>query len=224
MSERIAWIRLVTYIGSSLILITEIYRLILIYLRFIILIPSFYSIFEAIMLWSLFGGFLSLNIGFYGLKKSYPPLLDPKEYSYKLLNKIIYTGIFIVGILLILILFPPLNVVIEEFALLFQLLNSFLWICYYSSVCTWLIAFWSFSNKVKYQEIITNRRMFLHLGLGSLLILVLIIDFIWMFFSGTPLFYFVLAYIGFTIILIFFLIFQIYFFYRATRFSFIIQG
>ena len=122
MLDRSAWIRLITYFGSSLILLTEIYRLILLYLRFIILIPSLYSILEIVMLWCLFGGFLSLTIGFYGLKKSDPFLLDSDKYPISHLKKIIYVGIIIVCILMILNLLPPLHIVEDESLVIFQVI------------------------------------------------------------------------------------------------------
>jgi len=224
MIERIAWIRLSTYFGSSLILLTETYRLILLYLRFIILVPDLYSILEIVMLWCLFGGFLSLTTGFYGLKRSDPFLLDPDKYPSSHLNKIIYVGIIIVSILMILNLLPPLHIVEDELLLIFQVIMSFLWICYYSLIIIWITLFWSFSNEKLIREIINNRRMVLHLCLGLINILLLILDSIWMLFFENTIFIFDLVNIGYYVIFVFFLLFQIYFFYRATRFSFIIHG
>ncbi len=224
MIERIAWIRLITYFGSSLILLTEIYRLILLYLRFIILIPSLYSILEIVMLWCLFGGFLSLTTGFYGLKRSDPFLLDPDKYPISHLNKIIFIGIIIVCILMILNLLPPLHIVEDESLVLFQVIISFLWICYYSFIITWISLFWSFINDKNFREIINNRRMVLHICLGLIIILLKILDSLWMLFSENALLSFDLAYISYVFILVFFLLLQIVFFYRATRFSFIIHG
>ncbi|MFX1282940.1 MAG: hypothetical protein ACFFB5_04760 [Promethearchaeota archaeon] len=224
MKDRIAWIRLITYLGNSIILVTEIYRLILIYLRFIISIPSLFFILELIMHWALLGGFLSIILGFHGLKKSDPVILNPKEYSFSLLNKIIYIGCFIVIILFIQVLLPPSSIIIGEFKTYFQLLVNILWICYYLCICLWIISFWSFSNKKEPKEIVNNRILVFHLCLGSLVVILSILNFFWILFSNNSLFNNDLAYISYIIVLVFFLVFQIIFFYRATKFSFVIHG
>ncbi|MHA2306480.1 MAG: hypothetical protein ACXACU_13935, partial [Candidatus Hodarchaeales archaeon] len=139
MSGRIAWVRLITYIGSSVIFVLEIYRLFLTYLRFIIQIPAFYAILEALMLWGILFGYLCLNIAFYNIYKDNSLLLNSENYSFPILKKTIYIGVFIDILVLLLVLSPPLNLVSSSFTDIFYLMKSILWILYYFSILCWLL-------------------------------------------------------------------------------------
>jgi len=224
MSSRIAWVRLITYIGSSIIFVLELYRLILTYLRFIIQIPALYAILEALMLWGIFFGYLCLNFGFYNMYKDNYLLLNSENYSFPILKNSIYFGAFIDILVFLLVLSPPLDIVSSSFTDRFYLMKSILWILYYFSILCWVLLIWSFIHNKKVTDIVGIPRMVIHSFLGILLILILTIDFFAKLIFTQSILQLFIIFALYLVVLVFFILFQAYFFFRVTRFALLVHG
>ena len=174
--------------------------------------------------WHLFFGFLFLTIGFMKLYNRDPSLLPKNEYNYDLLRRINQIGILICILVLMFILSPPINREDESVPFFLQLLLNCIWIAYYGLISGWLLITSLFTNKMSISEIKNRWRLILHLILGLLLSSEYILQTMGLIFFPNSLLTSGLLVIVITITLVFFLIFQIYYFYKLSRFSFKIIG
>lgn len=224
MKRSIAWVRLSTYLGCSLIGVTMTYRLLLIYLYFIIQIPGLMVVLDSIMLWALLGGNIILNLGLFGLWKYNPPLLDFNEFDYTLLRKILVCGLFVIISIFFTILFPPLTSVKLESQWIFEVLISLVWFIYYLFISIWIFLFWRFVDKNKTFDIFKSKRIFSHVLLGVTIAILWFISSIGVIFFQTHMLNNDIIFVLYEVILVFFLVFQSYYFLKSTRFSFLLFG
>ncbi|MFW9905099.1 MAG: hypothetical protein ACFFFH_12245 [Candidatus Thorarchaeota archaeon] len=170
MSNTIAWTRLSIYGGASLILITEVYRLILVFLSLVILAPSFFAFLQYITHIGLLLGFSCLSIGFFQLYHSGSALLNPEEYPFMFIRRASYFALYMSIILVILILLPPTTILTQDVTILFSAVVSFLWTVFYGLLTFWLTLFWRLENKIKsLNAIIKDIRVSIHMLLSLIL-------------------------------------------------------
>jgi hypothetical protein len=224
MKRSIAWVRLSTYLGCSLIGVTMTYRLLLIYLNFIIQIPGLMVVLDSIMLWALLGGNIILNFGLFGLWKYTPPLLDINEFDYTLLRKILVCGLFVIISIFITILFPPVTSIRLESQWIFEVLISLIWFIYYLFISIWIFLFWRFVDKNNSFDIFKSKRIFFHVLLGVTIASLWFISSIGVILFHTHLLSIEVIFVLYEVILVFFLSFQSYYFFKSTRFSFLLFG
>ncbi|PWI46850.1 hypothetical protein CEE45_14770 [Candidatus Heimdallarchaeota archaeon B3_Heim] len=225
MRSNIAWIRLTIYMSSSLLLLTEIYRLSLILLRFIIIAPPLMAFLQYIMQWGLLLGFSGFTFGLYRVLGAHPPVLDLKDYSVS--DLIIWARVnLIISILLgIKILLPPTPLVSPEIFILFSTLVSASWLLFYSLLVMWIIIYWKIILRENHiNAILFNKRIAIHLILGTL------VTGYW-FLESASLIIFQNAIsaidpvnLTYIIFLILFLFNQNLLFFRVTKFSYLIYG
>ena len=225
MRGTIAWTRLSIYLGSSILLLTEIYRLSLILLRLIIIAPPLMALFQNIVQWGLFLGFSCLTLGLYHILRTHPPILDLEVYSVSDLKIWARTNLIISIILVIKILLPPTTLVTSGAIIVFSTLVSASWLLFYSLMVTWIIIYWKLVLKEKkINTILLNTRIAIHLILGTF------IASYW-FLESASLIIFQEAIstidpvnIIYITLLILFLFNQILLFFRVTKFSYLIYG
>lgn len=224
MKQTIAWTRLSLYFGSSLLLLTEGYRLLLILSSFIILAPLLFAILENLILWGLLIGFICLVIGFYRLKAE-PTLIDLDENTLPILHRnLVLVGIISI-ILFVLMLLPPTSSLTEEVITIFSFIVSVLWTVLYLLLVIWLIHYWMFvSDSRTILSILKNKRKFCHLALGIVITIFWLLESFTMIIFQQAVFNISLVNLVYIMSLVFFLLFQSYFFYRFTRFSLRIYG
>ncbi|GAF69973.1 unnamed protein product, partial [marine sediment metagenome] len=170
MSKTIAMTRLSIYVGASIILVAEGYRLILVFLSLIILAPSLFAILQNTVHLGLLFGFVCLAIGFFQLYNSGSSLLNPEEYSFTFIRRNSFLAFIMSVILVILILLPPTTAVTQDVTIFFSGIVSLLWTVYYVLLVSWLIQFWYLENKIKHlQPFIQNVRLITHISLGVIL-------------------------------------------------------
>ncbi len=225
MKSTIAWIRLSIYLGSSILLLTEIYRLSLILLRLIIIAPALMAFLQNIMQWGLLLGFSFLTLGLYRILRTHPPVLDLEAYSVSDLNSWARINLIMSIILVIKILLPPTTLISPGAFILFSTIVSASWFSFYSILVIWIIIYWRLILKEKkIKTILLNKRIAIHLILGTF------IASYW-FLETASLMIFQeaissidpinLTYITF---LILFLFNQILLFFRVTKFSYLVYG
>lgn len=225
MKGTIAWTRLTIYLGSSILLLTEIYRLALILLSLIIIAPPLMAFLQNIVQWGLLLGFSFLSYGLFRILRSQPPVLDFEVYSVSDLNIWARINLVIIIVLVIKILLPPSTLVIPGAFIIFSSLISASWLLFYSLMVLWIIIYWKLEKKeTKVSTIISNTRIAIHLILGTF------VASYWLLESASLLIFqeaistidtVNLIYI---IILILFLFNQILLFFRVTKFSYLIYG
>ena len=225
MKGTIAWTRLTIYLGSSILLLTEIYRLALILLSLIIIAPPLMAFLQNIVQWGLLLGFSFLSYGLFRILRSHPPVLDFEVYSVSDLNIWARINLVIIIILVIKILLPPSTLVIPGAFIIFSSLISASWLLFYSLMVLWIIIYWKLEKKEKkVSTILSNTRIAIHLILGTF------VASYWLLESASLLIFqeaistidtVNLIYI---IILILFLFNQILLFFRVTKFSYLIYG
>jgi hypothetical protein len=224
MTGRIAWVRLTLYVGSSILLITEGYRFSLIYLGFIIQLTGLLAIFEALVGWSLFLGYLVLIFGLFKLEKQNPPLLSTEEFDYQKLHRVNIYGILLCALLLLFIITPPAGTGEGSAALFLQILLNTIWTFFYAILLIWLPTLRAFTHSESIRNTINERKFVAHLILVILIICEWVLHTLGIIFVPNSVFVTSL----FTPILsgtiVFFLLFQIYYFYKLSRFSYLIIG
>ncbi len=225
MSKTIAWTRLSIYVGASLILVTEGYRLILVFLSLVILAPSLFAILQNITQLGLLVGFICQTIGFFQLYNSGSSLLDPEEYSFSFIRRNSFLSLIISVILVVLILLPPTTALTQDVSILFSAVVSLLWTGYYSLLVIWLIQYWCLANKTSnLQELIQNGRLIVHISLGVILAIFWLLETSSLILLNIVIFALYEINIFYILVLVFFLLFQISFFFKVTRFSLFIYG
>ena len=225
MRGTIAWTRLSIYLGSSIILLTEIYRLSLILLRLIIIAPPLMAFLQNIVQWGLLLGFSCLTVGLYRILRTHPPILDLEVYSLSDLNIWARTNLIISITLVIKILLPPTTLVTPEAFIVFSTLVSASWLLFYSLMVIWIIFYWKLIlKKRKINTILFNSRIAIHLILGTF------VASYW-FLESASLIIFQEAIstidpvnLTYITLLILFLFNQILLFFRVTKFSYLVYG
>lgn len=225
MRGTIAWTRLSIYLGSSILLLTEIYRLSLILLRLIIIAPPLMAFLQNIVQWGLLLGFSCLTVGLYRILRTHPPILDLEVYSLSDLNIWARTNLIISITLMIKILLPPTPLVTPEAFIVFSTLVSASWLLFYSLMVIWIIIYWKLILKErKINTIIFNSRIAIHLILGTF------VASYW-FLESASLIIFQEAIstidpvnLTYITLLILFLFNQILLFFRVTKFSYLVYG
>ncbi len=224
MTGRIAWVRLTLYIGSSTLLITEGIRFSLIYLGFIIQVTGLLQIFEVFVVWALFLGYVVLISGLFVLEKQNPPLLPTDEFDYQKLHRANIFGFVLCALLLLFILSPPAGSGEGSAAIFVQILLNLIWIFFYSLLIVWLLTLRTFTHSESIKNVMKERKFLFHLILIGFLIFEWVSHTFGILFFPTSVFVTSL----FTPILsgtiVFFLIFQIFYFYKLSRFSYLIIG
>ncbi|OLS20022.1 MAG: hypothetical protein HeimC3_42330 [Candidatus Heimdallarchaeota archaeon LC_3] len=225
MTGAIAWIRLSVYFGASILLLTEIYRLLLILLTILIFAPQITAFFQNLVLWGILIGFGILTTGFYKLLKSYPPLLDTEQYPTKKIKSITILGTFLSILIAMLLVLPPITYVSSDFQLIFSIFTSSLWLFYYVNLCLWIIFYWKLIKEITFiPDVIKNIKKGIHLILGIIISGFWLLDlFSWILIQNS-IFNYDFMNIIYIIILILFLLNQILFFFRVRKFSYIIYG
>ncbi len=225
MRGTIAWTRLSIYLGSSIILLTEIYRLSLILLRLIIIAPPLMAFLQNIVQWGLLLGFSCLTVGLYRILRTHPPILDLEVYSLSDLNIWARTNLIISITLVIKILLPPTTLVTPEAFIVFSTLVSASWLLFYSLMVIWIIFYWKIILREKnINAILFNKRIAIHLILGTF------VASYW-FLESASLIIFQEAIstidpvnLTYITLLILFLFNQILLFFRVTKFSYLVYG
>ena len=224
MTGTIAWVRLSLYIGSSTLLLAEGMRFSLIYLGFIIQVTGLFQIIEAIVLWILFLGYSVLTMGLYALEKKNPPLLSPDSFNYQKLHRANIFGVLVCVTVLMFILSPPAGTGENSAALFLQILLNLIWICFYSFLFMWLITLRTFTLSENAKNVFKERKFLAHLTLIVLLIGEWILHTFGIIFDPNSVFVTALFNPILSGTLVFFLLFQIYYFYKMSRFSYLIIG
>lgn len=218
MRGRIASIRLTVYIGLSMLGVTETYRLLLLYLPFIIQVPLLTIILETLMLWILFAGVLIFTLGLIGINRADPPLLSKEEFSYILLPRIYKLGFMLAICLGLLILLPPTTSIVDEFQIFFQMIVSIIWSIYYFLMVLLVLNFYLFYQKETWNTILNNKLISFQILFG------IVLSFLWFLNIFTLILSNEFYFIVYMIILVLYLFCQSYFFLRSTRFAYLLHG
>ncbi|MHA1944504.1 MAG: hypothetical protein ACXAC6_05090 [Candidatus Hodarchaeales archaeon] len=224
MTGGIAWVRLTLYVGSSILLLAEGIRFSLIYLGFIIQVTGLLQIIEALVTWILFLGYLVLVSGLFTLEKKKPPLLSTDAFNYQKLHRANIFGVLLCVLLLIFILTPPAGTGEGSATIFLQILLNLIWIFFYIFLIMWLLTLRTFTLSESSKNVIKERKFLVHLILIGFLICE------WVFYTFGIIFFRTSVFVTslFTPILsgtlVFFLLFQIYYFYKLSRFSYLIIG
>ncbi|MHA1990391.1 MAG: hypothetical protein ACW981_06435 [Candidatus Hodarchaeales archaeon] len=225
MTGTIAWTRLTLYLGASLLLLVEIYRLMVILLALLIIAPGLIVLLQNIIQWGLLIGFSTLTLGFYRLLISNPPLLDPDQYSEKKIKKMYKTGLVTAILLILLSLLPPIEFSSTDFQDILGFFISVLWISFYLSIIYWIVSYWMLEEKKdKLKSIIQDRVRSFHISLGIILVFFWIMNSLSLILTQKEVFLIGVVNISYIIILILFLVNQILFYYRVSKFSYLIYG
>jgi hypothetical protein len=225
MKSTIAWIRLSIYLGSSILLLTEIYRLSLILLRLIIIAPALMAFLQNIMQWGLLLGFSFLTLGLYRILRTHPPVLDLEAYSVSDLNSWARINLIMSIILVIKILLPPTTLISPGAYILFSTIVSTSWFSFYSILVMWIIIYWKLILKEKkIKTILLNKRIAIHLILGAF-----VASYWFLETASLMIFQEAISSIDpinltYIIFLILFLFNQILLFFRVRKFSYLVYG
>lgn len=225
MTKTIAWTRLTIYIGGSLVFLTEGYRLIAILLTLLIISPPLMALLQAVSHWFLLLGFTCLTLGFYRLLISDPPLLDNDKFPLSDIKRSTLLSLMISIVLALLLFLPPSDALDMRISLLTSIIISFLWFFYYTVVIFWIVNHKHLIGDIKNIETISdNKRLFFHILLGVLIIIIWLCEFFTLLIFQTAIFSYDIFNLVYITLLILFLLHQIYFFFNVTRFSYLIFG
>ena len=225
MKGTIAWNRLIIYIGASVLLLVEFYRLALILLRFLIIAPLLLVFLQNIIQWGLLIGFGSLTIGFYRIFESSPPLLNPEDYPTLNIKNLYSTGIIIVIILIILVLLPPISIVSPEFEFIFSIIMSFIWLVFYILLSSWIYLYWKLDINMKnFDSLLQDKKKMIHFFLSIFVAIFWLLDLISLIIIQETIFNTETLNLIYIIILVLFLFNQIILFFNVRKFSFLIYG
>ena len=225
MRGTIAWTRLFIYLGSSILLLVEIYRLSLILLRLVIIAPPLMAFLQNIVQWGLLLGFSVFTLGLFRILRTHPPVLDFEKFS----NDNIYTwsriNLAISIILIILTLLPPTRLVTTGTFVIFSSLVSLSWVFFYALLVTWIILYWMLILKeTSFMKIVLNRRILIHLFLGILIVFYWFLELVSLIIFQEAISSIDLMNISYIILLSLFLFNQILLYYKTTKFSYEIYG
>ncbi|MHA1971510.1 MAG: hypothetical protein ACTSW1_00875 [Candidatus Hodarchaeales archaeon] len=224
--KTIAWTRLMFFIGSSILLLAQMYLFTVEILSFLVIAPALFSLLQYFVQISFFLGFLLLSISYFRLYNSNPLLLQPDRYNPAILKKLVIVSSTLSLLLFILLLIPPTSALSESIRTLFSELVIVLWIAYYILILLWLIYQWLLFNKKRAFQFKNFFHDYIFL---SHIILTIILSALW-FCEGlllafqVDLFSIQMFNLCYILVLLIFSIHQSLFFFKATRFSYVIIG
>lgn len=225
MAGTIAWNRLIIYVGASVLLLVEFYRLALILLRFFIIAPTLMIFLQNIIQWGLLIGFGSLTIGLYRIFGSNPSLLNPEEYTPLNIKNLYSNGAIIVIILIILVLLPPISIVSSDFKIIFSIIMSIFWLAFYIFLSSWIFLYWKLDTNInKIATIFQDKKKLIHFSLSFSVSIFWLLDSIFLIVMQNTIFSIETVNIIYVITLVLFLFNQIILFFNFRKFSYLIYG
>ncbi len=225
MKDSIAWARLIFYLGASILLLTEFYRLSLILLRLIIIAPSLMAVLQSVVHWGLLLGFSFLTLGIYHTLRADPPIISLEDYSVTDLNMWAKINTVICIILVIAILLPPTALINSDVLVIFSMIISVAWLVYYSLLVFWIIVYWKIVLKEnRISNVVFNGRITIHIVLGICIALYWFLEIVSLILVQEALSNIDSVNITYIILLILFLFNQLLLFYKVTKFSYHIYG
>ncbi len=225
MNTQFAWTRFLFYIGSSILLLTEFYRLSLTLLRIIVIAPPLMAILQYIVHWGLLVGFSSLSFSIYKILTTDLPIIDFDQVNRKDVSNWWKITLIISIILIIEILLPPTTIVDSSLFVPFSIIISISWFVYYLLVLNWIIMFWKIELKAgNVYDIVFSARITIHLILGLFIIGYWMLETVSLLILQGTISNIDSIYVLYIAVLILFLINQVFLFYRVTKFSYRIYG
>ncbi|MHA1979012.1 MAG: hypothetical protein ACW98F_12030 [Candidatus Hodarchaeales archaeon] len=225
MAGTIAWTRLTIYLGSSILLLTEIYRLSLIMLTLIVIAPPLMAFLQNIVQWGLLLGFTFFTMGIYRVLRTHPPILNFEVFSFADLNTWAKINAAICALLVILTLLPPTTLVTSNVAVLFSIIVSLVWLLFYSLLVFWIIIYWKvILQKTRYNILRWNQRITTHLVLGILIASYWGLEVVSLLLFQEAISTIDPVNLSYIIVLNLFLFNQVLLFFQVRKFSYVIYG
>ncbi len=225
MKSEIAWTRLIFYVGASILLLTEFYRLSLTLLRIIVVAPSLMSLLQTGVHWGLLLGFSCLSLSLYLLTSASPPIITLEKYSQSYLGLWARISVFLSITLIIGMLLPPIGLISADFKPLFSTIYSLSWLIFYSLLVTWIIIYWKISlNEKETKFIVRNVKIAIHIGLGICIVIYWFLETFSLIVGQEALSNNESINLIYIIFLVLFLFNQVLLNYRITKFSYKIYG
>lgn len=225
MDGEIAWTRFSIYVGTSILLVSEFYRLMLFVSQIIIYAPVLFAFLQNFVQWGFLIGFSLLFIGFSRFRPSNPTIKGLTIAQPKLTVITRLTGILVISTIFLSLL-PPVSLTVSgSLYIIYLIFLSIFWTAFYVILLFWVRSYWNLLNDPLSTETIPkNKLKWIHVLLIGVISAFWLFESLSLIFLSAALFSNIVINGLYVILFLCFIVFQIWFYIKVRNFALRIIG